>query len=174
MAIVRGKTRWKHAVSPVVGTVMMVTLTLTLGTLLIAWAGGSYGAFLGGTQLFFAQRGQALQERFVIENVFFNKTVPDQIYVFVRNVGPIDIKIVAIYVNSTLLQPQSTGHGSTCTFSGSPLSASLGVGSLCEFSVNWPSSSCPPNTCPWVSGNIFNILVASARGNQASTTARGP
>jgi hypothetical protein len=153
---------------------LMITITISLAAILVAWAGTSYGAFTGGTQIFFAQREQALQENFVIEEVFFNRTAsPQQIFVFVRNVGLININIDAIYVNGTSLTPVSNGasHG-WCSFSGT--SASLGVGSVCEFSLNWPSSGCSPNTCPWVTGNIFYIVVASARGNQVAYTARGP
>jgi hypothetical protein len=143
---------------------------------LVAWAGTSFGAFSGGSQLFFVQRGQALQERFVIEEVFFNRTAnPQQIFVFVRNVGPININIVAIYVNGTSLTPISNGasHG-WCYDFGSGTSVSLGVGSVCEFSLTWPSSTCSPNICPWVTGDIFQFVIASTRGNQVAYTARGP
>jgi hypothetical protein len=156
---------------------MMIGITLSLAAILVAWAGQSYGAFSGGSQLFYQQREQALQENFVIEEVFFNKTVSgvteDQIFVFVRNVGLININIVAIYVNGTSLTPSSlTGHGWS-TLSGTQ-SCTGGVGTVCEFSLNWPTSSCSPNYCPWVTGDIFYIVVASARGNQVTYTARGP
>ncbi len=158
--------------STVIANMMMIAITLSLAAILVAWAGTSYGAFAGGSQLYFQQRGQALQENFVVEEVFFNKTAPDQILIFVRNVGLININVVAIYVNGTSLTPSSSaGHG-WCAYSGSPASASLGVGSVCEFSLNWPTSSCSPNTCPWLTGNIFYIVVGSLRGNQVAYTAR--
>ena len=72
---------------------------------MVAWAGTSYGAFTGGSQLYFAQRQQALQERFAIEMVFFNKTESNHtLMVFVRNVGVQQITIEAIYVNGTSIQ----------------------------------------------------------------------
>jgi hypothetical protein len=146
---------------------LMILITLSLAAILVAWAGSSYGAFAGGSQLFFQQRGQALQENFVIEEVFFNKTSPSyQIFVFVRNVGYININIVAIYVNGISLSPVSGPSHGWCAFSGSPLSASLGVGSVCDFSLNWGSA--------WTSGTIFDIVVASERGNQVATSTRGP
>jgi hypothetical protein len=153
---------------------MMIGITLSLGAILVAWAGQSYGAFSGGSQLFYQQREQALQENFVIEEVFFNKTA-NQIFVFVRNVGLININVTAIYVNGTSITPSTaTGHG-WCSYSGTSHPAtSLGVGYVCEFSLNWPTSACSPNYCPWVTGNIFYIVVASARGNQVAYTARGP
>jgi len=151
------KRKWKSklGVSTIVANMLMITITLSLAAILVAWAGTSYGAFTGGTQLFFVQRGEALQERVVIENVFFNKT-QNLVRTFVRNVGVEDIKIVAIYINGTSLTPIS---GSPCT-----LPKVLGVGAVCEFDFNRT----------WSSGNIFIIVVATARGNQAATTARAP
>ncbi|HXZ90739.1 MAG TPA: hypothetical protein VEG61_06735 [Candidatus Dormibacteraeota bacterium] len=166
----KSKRLWsRRGISTVVANMMMIGITLSLAAILVAWAGQSYGAFSGGSQLFYQQRGQALQENFVIEEVFFNKT-NQQIFVFVRNVGLININIVAIYVNGTSIIPSTaTGHGWS-TFS----SCTGGVGSVCEFSLTWPSCTYPPNNCPWVTGNIFYIVVASTRGNQVAYTARGP
>jgi hypothetical protein len=154
---------------------MMIGITLSLAAILVAWSGQSFGAFSGGSQLYFQQRGQALEEDFVIEEVFFNGTVnPQQIFIFVRNVGLININIVAIYVNGTSLTPSTnTGHGWCTSSFGSSSSASLGVGSVCEYSLNWTGAS-SPNHCPWVSGNVLYIVAASLRGNQAMTSARAP
>jgi archaellum component FlaF (FlaF/FlaG flagellin family) len=174
----RRSRRWlsRRGISTVVANMMMIGITLSLGAILVAWAGQSYGAFSGGSQLYFQQRGQALQENFVIEEVFFNRSAsPQQIFVFVRNVGLININLVAIYVNGTSLTPvTTTGHGWCTSYFGSASSASLGVGSVCEYSLQWPSSSCSPNYCPWNSGNIFYIVIASMRGNQVTYTARAP
>ncbi len=171
------RRKWKNrlGVSTVIANMLMIGITLSLAAILVAWAGNSYGAFSGGSQLFYQQRGQALQENFVIEEVFFNRTAIQQIFVFVRNVGLININIVAIYVNGTSLTPSSERATGGATFSGTnPSSASLGVGSVCEFSLTWPTCTYSPNYCPWVTGNIFYIVVASTRGNQVAYTARGP
>jgi hypothetical protein len=136
---------------------LMILITLSLAAILVAWAGNSYGAFTGGSQVFFQQRGQALQERLVIEEVFFIKS-STTIQLFVRNVGVLDIKLVAVYVNGTSYSPAT---GSTCSFS-----TSLPVQQACQLNVNWGSS--------WNSGSTFLIVVATARGNQAIYTARGP
>ena len=157
------RLRRKLAISTVIANMLMILVTLSLAAILIAWAGTSYGTFTGGAQIFYAQRGQALQERFVVENVFFDKS-QTSILVFVRNVGAEQVNIVALYVNGTNLTP--TGSGSTCTFSGSPPANILPVGSVCEFSLNWGST--------WASGSTFYIVVASSRGNQATFTVRGP
>ena len=163
----RRKWRSKLGVSTVIANMLMILITLSLAAILIAWAGTSYGAFAGGSQLFFQQRGQALQENFVIEEVFFNAS-SNQIFVFVRNVGLININVVAIYVNGISLSPVSGPTHGWCAFSTTttPPSQSLGVGSVCDFSLNWGSA--------WASGTLFTIVAASLRGNQVATTMRGP
>jgi hypothetical protein len=166
------KLKRKLAVSTVVANMLMILITLSLAAILVAWAGTSFGAFSGGSQLFFLQRGQALQERFVVENVFFNATCtgtgctkPYSIMIFVRNVGLEDTSIVAIYVNGKTGLAFNSGkwlcQGKTCS-----LPFNLGVQQVVEFNMQWGSS--------WTSGTVFTIVVASSRGNQAVATARGP
>jgi len=155
----RRKLKHTLAVSTVVANMLMIAITLSLAAILVAWAGTSFGAFSSGSQLFFLQRGQAMQERFVIEFVNFTKS-SDRIDIFVRNVGAEEINVVAIYVNGTA--PTITGENGSCTI---PDDSLLTVGEVCDFKLEWST---------WTSGAIFNIVVASARGNQATYTARGP
>jgi hypothetical protein len=149
---------------------MMIGITLSLGAILVAWAGQSYGAFSGGSQLYYGQREQALQENFVIEEVFFvpsslqnSSCSPSCILVFVRNVGLININVTAIYVNGAPIIPITTGsnHG-WCSYSGT--TKGLAVGQVCEFGLNYT----------WVSNSVVVIVVASQRGNQATSSVRGP
>jgi len=164
----KSKRLWsRRGISTVVANMMMIGITLSLAAILVAWAGQSYGAFSGGSQLFYQQRGQALQENFVIEEVFFEKnTTNQQIFAFVRNVGLININVVAVYSNGTSLTPNTVLKVfGPCSFTGTPLSVSIGVGQVCEFT--W-------NPAAWTSGSLFFIVVASTRGNQVAYTARGP
>ncbi len=156
--------RWKRrlGVSTVVANMMMIVITLSLAAILVAWAGTTFGTFSGGSQLFFNQRGQALQERFVIETMFFNNTSgASNIMIFVRNVGVIDIQVVAIYVNGNSLLPTGSA-GYLCK----ALPVALGVQQVCEFNMLVSPT--------WTSGTVFTVVVASARGNQVVGTARGP
>jgi flagellin-like protein len=170
----RKSRKWwsRRGISTIVANIMMIGITLSLAAILIAWAGQSYGAFGSGSQLYFQQRGQALQENFVIEEVFFEKnSTTQQIFVFVRNVGLTNINVVAIYSNGTSLTPNTqlkVFSSSLCpsTFTGTPLSVSMGVGVVCEFT--WQPSSA------WTTGTVFIIVVASQRGNQVAATWRGP
>jgi archaellum component FlaF (FlaF/FlaG flagellin family) len=165
MRINRRKLRRNLGVSTVVANMLMILITLSLAAILVAWAGTTYGAFSGGSSLFFQQRGQALQERLVIENVYFNSS-EGFIRVFVRNVGVIDISVVAIYVNGTTPGGASDEPPGTCTVPGSPVP--MGVGQVCEFRPVWIF------TGSYTPGSVFNIVVATARGNQATYIARGP
>ena len=166
------KRRWARrlAVSTVVANMLMILITLSLAAILVAWAGTSYGAFTGGSQLYFAQRQQALQERFVIEMVSFNKTAPAHtLMVFVRNVGVQQITILAIYVNGTAAGTSALPLDTTKSYLCTTLPITMPVGNVCEFRLTWGSTS--PY---WASGSIFNFVVATARGNQATYSARGP
>lgn len=167
--------------STVVGNMLMILITLSLAAILVAWAGTTYGAFSGGSSLYFLQRGQALQERFVIEDAFFNKTNPPQIMIFVRNVGVEQVNLVSLYLTAT----PSSGSPTTsqyapgtspidpyCTPNTNPADGGqtlvVGAGNpnnVCEFRITISA---------WTSGTIFNVVVASARGNQATYTVRAP
>jgi hypothetical protein len=165
------KRKWESrlAVSTVIANMLMILITLSLAAILVAWAGTSYGTFTGGSQIFFVQRGQALQERFVIEEVFFNSAVtPHKMVIFIRNVGVEQVSLVAIYVDGNLYTPATYVPSGYCTTNADG-SVMLVVGSgnannVCEFSIG----------LGWSSGQVFSIVAASARGNQVSFTARGP
>jgi archaellum component FlaF (FlaF/FlaG flagellin family) len=164
MRINRRKLKRNLAVSTVVANMLMILITLSLAAILVAWAGTTYGAFSGGSSLFFQQRGQALQERYVVEQVFFNKTA-DEIMVFVRNVGAIEVNLVAIYVNGTPFA--GTGFKTGAWLCSIPATGGLllPVQTVCEFNMTIPG---------WTTGEIITVVVASARGNQVTTTVRAP
>jgi hypothetical protein len=159
---------------------MMILITLSLAAILVAWAGTTYGSFSGGSSLFFSQRGQALQERFVIEEVYFLcgtppgsacSATPRTGYadIFVRNVGVEQIDIVAIYVNGA--SSGLSGVVLPCAISGNTVPVYVGTAdptnhpNVCEFQVTGLT---------WTTGAIFTIVVASLRGNQVISTTRGP
>jgi len=129
----------------------MVMAVFALGTILFAWATSSFGTYQGGAGVWFINRGEAMKERLVIEQVSFTSafTPPlnELIVIYVRNVGTIDCKIVAIYVNALAI-----GSVSPAT----PIS--LNVGSVISINV----------TRTWYSGSVYRIGVATARGNVAS------
>jgi len=151
------RLRSKKAVSPVIANVLMVMAVFALGTILFAWATSSFGMYQGGAGVWFVSRGDALKERLVIECVDFAFTgmLRNKIYVYVRNVGTIDLKIVAIYVNGT-----TTLVASTIPSLVPPNTIALVVDQVTCITVVLSS--------PWDSDSVTNIMVATARGNSAS------
>jgi len=171
----RARRLWsRRGLSTVVANMMMIGITLSLAAMLVAWTGQSYGAFSGGTGVYYQERGQALEEYFVIEEIFFEKNTTGQIFVFVRNVGLININVAAIYQNGTAI---TSYKFSTCGTPGaSSTSGSIGVSQVCELSWTPPQtwSSDGGSSTLWNTGDIFYIVVASQRGNQVTYTSRAP
>ncbi len=179
------RRKWKNrlGVSTVIANMLMIGITLSLAAILVTWAGNSYGAFSSGSQLFYQQRGQALQENFVIEEAFFIKS-SNTLDIYVRNVGAIQLNVVAIYVNGTSLSGSNiqTGTGLCSLYSGNnPLLVQPSLQAVCEYGltvtqgngvVTGGAASCTGQT--WCTGSLFYIVVATARGNQVGYTARGP
>ena len=167
----------RSGISTVVGNMLMILITLSLAAILVAWAGTSYGSFTGGAQVYYAQRQQALQERFAVDLVFFNKTGTNHtLMVFVRNVGLQPITIAAIYVNGTSIQNSMLASKTGLCQIGTIMS----IGAVCEFFITGYSPTGSAITCTglysnqWCSDVLFNFVVATARGNQVTYSARGP
>jgi FlaG/FlaF family flagellin (archaellin) len=189
----RRRLRLCRAVSSIIATMLMITITLSLAAILVTWAGTSFGGFAGGSQLYFVQRQQALEEQFAIENVFFTKS-QGYIDIFVRNVGASLVSVVAIYVDNIPEPPtgasRSNGGIASCTIPGGTpttppglvLGTTSSTGSTCtttpnvvDFNVQLPNgfnANCPAQ--PWCSGDIFYIVVASGKGNQATYSVGAP
>jgi hypothetical protein len=171
---------------------LMILITLSLAAILVAWTGTSYGAFTGGSQLYFAQREQAMQERLVIEQAFFNKTgTYHTLMVFVRNVGLQQITIETIYVNGTSLTSAALSCLYGCSAQVTPgytgycsLPVTLAIGAVCEFFIGPSGTGYTPtgdavactglSSGQWCSDTLFNFVVTTARGNQVTYSARGP
>jgi hypothetical protein len=142
------------AVGTVIATVLMTTLTLTMGIMMFFWASQIFGVQIGSSGVYFQNSSNGLLESIVIEDVWFNVTNSHATaWVTVRNVGSIDVKLVAIYLNST-----SQTNTSPSITNG----ISVGVGKAVSIKV----TTVPAN---WNSYTFAYISVATARG----TTVRG-
>jgi archaellum component FlaF (FlaF/FlaG flagellin family) len=172
------RMKYRLAVSTVVANTLMIIITMSLASILVAWVGTTYGLFAGGSQQFLSQRGQAMPERFVVENVFFVKS-SSRLKVFVRNTGSQPLNIVAIYVNGTSYVPNQANLVVVSPCAAKQVNnnwvVNETIGSVCEFDLTIAGSmdpTCAPS--PWCKGDVFNIVVATLRGNQASLTTRAP
>lgn len=141
-----GRRRKVLAVATVISTVMMTMLTLTLGIVSFFWASQTFGLQLGNAGVYFKSSSDSLLEGVVIEDVWFNDT--NKAWITVRNIGTIDVKIVAIYVNST---------SQTNTLPAiSPNGISIGVGRAVAIKVTTGFT--------WSSQKFVYVSVATARG----------
>jgi flagellin-like protein len=81
--------RSRRAVSPVIATVLMILVVITGMSVL-------FGFFVNYTRDFQTGSGSAVLESLVIEDVHFTR---DNVEVSVYNVGKVDFKITAFYIN---------------------------------------------------------------------------
>jgi len=81
----------------------------------------------------------SMGERLLVEDVWFKPN--DQIALYIRNVGKVDVNIASVYVNQTPMQFTSLR---------------LEAGEHGWLNV----------TCSWVSGDVYHIVVATRRGTK--------
>jgi hypothetical protein len=132
----------------------MTMLTLTLGVMVFFWASQIFGIQVGNAGVYFQNNSNAMLERIVIEDVWFSPSSPYNIVnVTVRNTGSIDIRIVALYLNSTSQTSTSPSFGTT--------GISIPVGKAVTIKVT--------ATLSWSTVKVIYVSVATSRG----TTVRG-
>jgi len=143
----------KKALSPVVATLLMVATVFAMFAILYPWATSSLMLYQSSANIWFSSKEDATKERIAVEMLLFNMTT-NKTDVYVRNMGEIDVKIVAIYVNgsdfSAAVTPLLTG--------GCSIYAKTGIGqNTARFSVTIPSYS------------SANVRVVTARGSQVTS-----
>jgi hypothetical protein len=148
------------AVSTVVGTVLMTTLAITLGTIVVFWASQTFGNYQNSASVYFNNRAAALRESLAMEDVWFYSAgsscagsgTKSCINLTVRNTGTTELKVVAFYINGTSKTPLSV-----------TLPYTIEVGKSKTFTFLY-------NTSAWGSTTkVYFIQVATARGNQVNT-----
>jgi len=131
----------------------MVMAVFALGTILFAWATSSFGMYQGGAGVWFINRGDAMKERLIIECVDFTGKYRKYMGIYVRNVGKIDLNIVAIYINGTIVDASKVNPSYPVTVT---------VGNVQMVNVTLST--------PWNTGSVTTVMVATSRGNSASGT----
>ncbi|MEM3382181.1 MAG: archaellin/type IV pilin N-terminal domain-containing protein [Candidatus Bathyarchaeia archaeon] len=143
----------RKGLSPVVATLLMVGIVFAMFAILYPWATSSLMIYQGSANIWFSSQEEAAKERVVIEMALFNVTT-NHTDIYVRNVGEIDVRIVAVYVNgtdlSTSVTPQITG--------GYPIHTKASNQNVVRFSIEIPQYT------------YVNIKVVTARGYQATIT----
>lgn len=160
--------RRNRGISTIIANLLMIMFMLSIASMLVAYAGTSYSALSYGYTLSFDQKEKALKERFVIEKAWTDHEdlpLDDDILLFVRSVGLIEVSVVRIYVSqggiARVYSGSALGVRSPCTLQGNVVT--MPVGSVCAFKLEWDGEDdLPPATT--------QIVVASQRGNQAYAT----
>ena len=135
----------RRAISTLLANLLVVTMVVSLGTMLFIWTTGVMGAYQGGAGVWFSTRSEVMKERLATEEVWFTNAVGQDrknITIYVRNVGTNELKIAAVYVNSTQVWAGTK---------------TLEVGQVDRISLTL--------TTPWGRGCVTYISVATLRGN---------
>lgn len=88
----------RKAVSPIISTLIMLSIVVAFGTSIMIWSNSSINTFSLSQSLFLQQGSESLKERPIIEFVYFNGTSPKIVNVYVRNVGENNINVDAISI----------------------------------------------------------------------------
>jgi hypothetical protein len=125
---------------------LLVVATGVIGSFLVAWANSSFAVQSLNITTDAANRINLIKESYVIEDVWFNGTSPNQHeYITIRNSGDLAIKVTKIYVNNT--QVWSTGQTIT-------------AGSYGTITINQLAPA-------WGAGKAQSIWVLTERGTEA-------
>ncbi|MEM4794924.1 MAG: archaellin/type IV pilin N-terminal domain-containing protein [Ignisphaera sp.] len=132
----------KKGISPIVATVILVMIAVAAGVLLWTWVSGAVARAPPSEQ-------QALQERIRITGINYNSSTK-AITVYVLNLGSVNVDIAYAAVLDN--------NGQTVC------SASPGA------TVNTKSSGSVTISCSLTSGNVYEVIVITARGTEARYT----
>jgi len=116
--------RVRKGVSPVVATVIIITVTLVVGFAVFAFVNSEAAVASGAFGQSTASYVNCLRERFVITNVAFNYPSSGQVRVWFYNNGAINTQIVEIYIGTS-----TTSMTKISSFSSTP--STLEVGKSC-------------------------------------------
>ncbi|MEM1541368.1 MAG: archaellin/type IV pilin N-terminal domain-containing protein [Ignisphaera sp.] len=134
----------KKGISPIVATVILVMIAVAAGVLLWTWVSGAVARAPSSEQ-------QALQERIRITGINYSST-SKTVTVYVLNLGSVNVDIVyAAVLDNNGQTVCSSSSGAT------PVNAkNSGLLTISE--------------CSLTSGNVYEVIVITARGTEARYT----
>lgn len=163
------KVQKRRGLSPIIAELLLVAITVTIGSSLFYVASQSVGGYANGLSLLFGQNANAAQEIYVVEYAQF--AGGPLVNLTIRNVGFVQAQIASVSLfnrtdvgskptSGTYTYPSGitirhpTGSPSPyCSASGSMIV--IPVQSFCTISV-------PFN---WYSGATYNVVISTQRGN---------
>ncbi len=154
----------RHAVSPVIAELLLIVITVAIGTLVYSFASTAFGGFGSGFSNLVQNAGQQLSENIAIEKVFFYNGVTNNTscasfnpgpshcggVLYVRNTGVNPVLIEAVYLGNVTASASPallTVPGSTpqCSSNGlQPAIVATGqTGQVCFFNFANPGVPAP-------------------------------
>ena len=154
----RAKLHQCRAVSDVVATLLMVAIVVGLGVVVFAFASGGLGSLSNNFVNLMSGSGNAVAERFVVEQVTFTTSGANQgADVYVRNVGTLATTLVSVYVVD---QTSGTFVGQFTT------STAVNVGNFVDVPHN-PTLVFTPTH-----GHTYSFTLTSSLGNSVIYNAK--
>lgn len=162
----------RRGLSPIVAELLLVAITVSIGSTLFFVASSSIGGYTNGFSLLFDQNANAAKEIYMVEYAQFTSGAQPTVNITIRNVGYVETELASVSLfnltsvgNATTsgvftlttnppLAVNSTNNAiSYCTESGSVIV--IPVGTFCQVSVQFD----------WVSGAAYNVVISTERGN---------
>lgn len=158
------KVERRRGISPIIAELILVAVTVALGTTIFYIGTSSIGGVANGFSVLFGKSANNAQEIYVVEYVHF---ASNNVTLTVRNVGFIETQVADISLFALTSTTGSTAgtfsssqitvnHPSTgwCTKSGNYIT--IPVGNFCTLSVgfNWGTGA-----------PAYNVVVSTQRGN---------
>jgi flagellin-like protein len=142
--------RNKKAVSPVIGTILMIMITMIGMTLLFAFV-ASY------SQTYKAGIGSSVMESLTIEDIWLSvgkSPYDSSCIIYVYNSGKIDCTISAVYIDG--------------------LTLNVNLNKPIEVGKDLPITLDSARDSPWVSGQTYTFKVSTLRGSNFELTYKAP
>ncbi|MEM1896767.1 MAG: archaellin/type IV pilin N-terminal domain-containing protein [Ignisphaera sp.] len=135
----------RKGISPIVATVILVMIAVAAGVLLWTWVSGAVARAPPSEQ-------QALQERIRITGISYSDS---NVVVYVLNLGSVNVDIVYAAVLD------NNGQTVCLPSSGATVNAKINAKN---------SGSVTISGCSLTSGNVYEVIVITARGTEARYT----
>jgi len=93
----------RTGVSPVLSAMLMVLIVMSLASIVLLWSMGAINESRDVYEVVFKQKVEKVKERILIENVKFKLDTPQEIRIYVRNIGKISATIDHVYIDNQLI-----------------------------------------------------------------------
>src|SRR3989442_10608954 len=150
----RAKHGRRRAVSEIVATLIMIAVVASLGVLAFTFASSGLGSLSQSFVNLMGGSGDAISEKFVVEQVTFTTSGTQGADVYVRNVGTISTTLVSVYIVD---QTSSTFISQTA------ISTAVNVGTFVDIALHTFNPS---------HGHAYSFTVTTFRGNSVIYNAK--